>query len=169
MSAQPNESLVNIAFLSDVKIFKGLEKNLAALQSLHQMMIFRKYNIGEKLITEGKIGDEFYILLRGRVFVEKTLPDGTKYVVSAFDDSLTPSFGEGALVDSEKRSASVICDTECETLVLTKEKFIQFGEEFPAWCMPIYKNIALVLIQRLKKTSEDMMLLHRALMDEIRD
>ena len=81
---------------------------------------------------------------------------------------MTPALGEGGLIEAEPRSATVKMDIDSQCLVLTRDAFAKFGDAHPDWALPILKKIATTLMGRLRQTSNDLMLLHKALMNEIR-
>ena len=81
---------------------------------------------------------------------------------------MTPALGEGGLVASEARSATVVCDKPSTCLVLHRTRFEAFAGSYPHWAIPILKKIATIVMSRLKQVNYDLMLLHKALMDEIR-
>jgi CRP/FNR family transcriptional regulator, cyclic AMP receptor protein len=154
--------------LSRVAIFSDIKENVAALESLSQLMEIKKFSPGHRLIEEGALGDEFFILLEGQVSIYRRTPEGDTYKVVILKGDSHPALGEGGLVEAEPRTATVITDHPTICLVLTRERFAQFCNASPAWALPIFKKIATTLMGRLKQTSTDLMLLHKALMHEIR-
>mmetsp|Transcript_100022 Transcript_100022/g.173584 ORF Transcript_100022/g.173584 Transcript_100022/m.173584 type:complete len:1371 (+) Transcript_100022:74-4186(+) len=51
-----------------VDLFKGLSERL--VRQIDSSLVRRIYFVGEKILVEGKPGDEFYILVRGRASIE---------------------------------------------------------------------------------------------------
>jgi CRP-like cAMP-binding protein len=127
-----------------------------------------KYSKGHVLITQGEAGSEFFVLLKGQVSIEKITPEGDRYKVAVLKGEQNAAFGEGGLIEGEARSATVTCDTEVECLVLSCKEFDQFSLAQPQFALPVLKRISLILMSRLNQTSNDLMLLHKALMSEIR-
>lgn len=154
--------------LSKVPLFSALAQNEEAIQVLAHIMNVEKYSSGHTLISEGELGDQFFVLIEGQVSVYKKTPDGDSYKVAILKAEITPALGEGGLIEAEPRTATIKCDSECTCLVLTRDQFQQFSEEHPSWAVPILKKIAIQLMGRLKQTNNDLMLLHKALMNEIR-
>ena len=155
-------------FLSKVPLLKGLATNSEALAEIFKMMSLKSCQAGDKLLVEGEIGDEFFVLTKGSVSVYKKTPEGDQYKVVILKSEFHPALGEGGLIEAEPRSATVICDEACEFLVLTRNQFNQFSQKYPQWSLPILREIALQLMTRIRQTSRDVMLLHKALMNEIR-
>lgn len=154
--------------LDRVPLLSGLKGNQKALQELSHIMEPRSYKANATLLQEGDLGNEFFVLLQGQVSVYKKTPEGDVYRVVILKQEMIPAFGEGGLIESEPRSATIKADVDSECLVLTQEKFQKFCQSHPDWAVPILKKLALNLMGSLRKTSNDLMLLHKALMNEIR-
>ena len=155
-------------FLREVPLFKGLAENSEALREIFRLMTLKKYKKGDSLLVEGQTGDEFFVLTKGAVSVYKKTPEGDQYKVVILKSEHHPALGEGGLIEEEPRSATVICDEDCEFLSLNRDQFDEFCAKSPAWALPILREISLQLMTRIRQTSRDVMLLHKALMNEIR-
>jgi CRP-like cAMP-binding protein len=86
----------------------------------------RHFARGEKVIEEGTKGDYFYIIESGNASVMKeNLVRGKK--LGAYE-----YFGEVALLTGSTRTADIVADTELETIVIPKDRFVNFvsGTEF---------------------------------------
>ena len=162
------ESTDFISVLKKVSIFSELAENAEALTAILNMLEKKSFKAESILIKEGDPGEEFFILLKGKVAIARTTPEGEMYKVVVLDGDNNPAFGEGGLIEGEKRSATVFAETDCDTLVLSLQKFTEFAAIKPEYAYPILKKIAQNLMGRLNQTSRDLMLLHKALMDEIR-
>ena len=160
--------LDKIQSLEKVGLFAGLKTDKEALAYLAQMMVQKTLPVHHELIKEGDLGDEFYVLLRGQVSIYKNTPEGDRYKVVILKSDIAPSFAEAGLIQSEPRSATVVCDVESDFLVLNQKDFAKFCAQKPNWAVPILQKLSLNLMGNLRKTSNDLMLLHRALMNEIR-
>lgn len=159
---------LNSEILSKVPLLVDLKENKEALETIANIMQVKTFSAGETLIEEGKIGDELFVIIKGQASVYKNTPDGDPFKVVILKEEMTPAFGEGGLIEAEPRSASIKTDTETTCLVLTREAFSRFAEQHPQWAIPVLKKIAKVLMVRLRQTSHDLMLVHKALMSEIR-
>ena len=154
--------------LSKVGLLSGLKENVEALKALAKIMPQKTYSAGHVLLKEGEKGDEFFVLIRGEISIYKNTPEGDNYKVAILKADITPAVGEGGLIDPEPRSATIMCDTECQFLVLNQRNFSEFSKVNPQWAVPILQKLTLNLMANLRKTSTDLMLLHKALMNEIR-
>lgn len=165
---EPNHTQNKIDILSKVALFSDITHNFPAIKSLSELMNFAQYQSGSYLTKEGEEGVEFYVLINGQVSIRRNTPEGDTYKVVVLNGEKFPAFGEGGLIEGERRSATVVCESQCECLVLTRQQFQSYCQTHPENALPIVIKIAQALIGRLNQTSRDMMLLHKALMDEIR-
>ncbi|PWU20042.1 MAG: hypothetical protein C5B49_04840 [Bdellovibrio sp.] len=169
MSPEASQDLTDrILTVSRVALFAELKDNPEALLSLCQIMDTRQWPQGHQLIREGDTGDELYILVEGQVSVLRKTPDGEDFKVAILRHEMTPALGEGGLITSDARSATVVCDVKSSFLVLHRKKFEEFSKVHPEWAIAILQKIAIILMGRLKQVNFDLMLLHQALMREIR-
>ncbi len=108
-----------------------------------------KCDPGDTIIEDGAIDSRIYILLSGSVSIRK----GDK--IYAKIDGLGEIFGELAVINEDRRSASVIA-TEETVCIAVDQKFlqdIQPREEHPAFYAALYEFIARTTAARLKNTS----------------
>jgi len=164
-----SESAVSSSILErlrDVPMLAGLADD--ELTALATAMRFRTVRAGETLVTEGAVGDEMYTLVRGQVRVSKHTLDNDEYTVVVQDELGTPIFGELALLDEERRSASIVAVRDCELLVLSRVAFEQFGNAQPRAGLIIMRHLAKGLSGNLRRANEDALLLFEALVNEVR-
>lgn len=86
----------------------------------------RHFSRGDKVIEEGTKGDYFYIIESGNAsVVTKDLV--RKKLLGAYE-----YFGEIALMTGSDRQADIVADTDLETIVIPRNKFVNFvsGTEF---------------------------------------
>jgi CRP-like cAMP-binding protein len=167
MSDQQNH-LDIVSILTKVNIFAELSQDLEALGQIAKMMVPRAYELGDSIIKQGEPGRELFVLIKGQIAIYKKTPDGDSYKVIVLFSKDHPSIGEGGLIGGEVRSASVVCESAVECLVLKQDDFEGYCSRHSEQALPIVKKIALSLMARLNQTSHDLMLLHSALMKEIR-
>jgi CRP/FNR family transcriptional regulator, cyclic AMP receptor protein len=104
---------------------------------------------GDVIIEEGEIDSRIYILLSGTIEVCK----GGKLIVAI--SRAGEVFGELAVVNEDRRSASVIAKTKVVCLAVD-QKFLQDikpRDEHPAFYAALYEFIARVTAGRLEITS----------------
>ena len=166
---RPKESLQDyIRHLEGVSLFADIKDLPKGLASVAALLEAKTYPPQSSIITEGETGSEMYILIEGEASVYKTTTEGELYKVALLHGQNHAFFGEGALLDSDARSATIKADTECYCLVLKREAFENFSGEHPDWALPVLRRIARAVMARLRKANGDLMLLYNALVSEIR-
>jgi CRP-like cAMP-binding protein len=90
---------------------------------------------GAVIVDQGQTGREAFVLLEGTATVRR---NGKKVA------TLGPGavIGELSLLDHGPRTASVICDTECELLVISQRHFLAVLDDVPALTHKVLANMA---------------------------
>ena len=139
--------------LEKVEIFRGLSPS--QLESLAQISEEKKYSVGETVFTEGSSGAEVYIIKKGKVCIELGLK-GKPNTATIQRLSVGQIFGELALVDKRNRSATVICENDCEIIAIDRDRLNELFERDTRLGYVVMRNLAQLLAQRLRRT--DLML-----------
>jgi CRP-like cAMP-binding protein len=106
-------------------------------------------DVGDAIIEEGSIDSRIYILLSGTLEVRV----GGKHVVNIARSGEV--FGELALVNQDKRLASVVAATKAVCLAVD-QKFLQDihpRDEDPAFYASLYEFVARLIAKKLDSTS----------------
>ncbi len=161
--------------MEDEKLLKAIPilKNLDEEELRQVLKIARpvQFPRGKVILKEGESGETMYIIAEGTVEVSKTLvmmrgredlQDRDKVLtkLSAEDHAI---FGEVALFEQSKRTATVVALTDCRMLEISKSDFLRLAEENPRIGYKITRNIVQLLCSRLRKTDEDTIKLTTAL------
>lgn len=150
-------------------IFENLDdREVGEILRISHEMRFPK---GETITQEGEQGDSMYILFDGSVEVSKTLTmkleegDFTERekILTRFKAEDNLVFGEMAMIDKEKRSASVVSTTDCILLEIKREDFLGLIEKMPEMGVKVLKKMAELLARRLRDSSQDVIRLSTAL------
>jgi CRP-like cAMP-binding protein len=127
-----------IKFVDRVPLFQGL--NSRQKEHLAKRFVERKYKAGEEIVTQGKGGEGFFILIEGHADAFRTKSDGTQLQVNAFQP--TDFFGELALLDDGIRTATVSSRDEVTCLVLTRWDFLGLLKEDAEMAVSILQEMA---------------------------
>ena len=122
---------------------------------------------GEVIINEGDLGDTLYILHTGSVQVKRNTPGNEQFAVVNLSAEQNVFFGEVALIDSDRRSASVVALENCRTLCLDGGTFKALCEEEPLLGYRATYRIARRLASSLRRSNKDLLTLYEALLDEV--
>jgi CRP/FNR family transcriptional regulator, cyclic AMP receptor protein len=128
-----------------LNLFRGLdEAELVILLAQAELVDFAK---DEYPIREGEQGRHLYVLLSGHARISKRA-FGIQKVIQEMGPG--ECFGEMSLIECRSRSASVKALTACKLLRLGGEDL----EVLPEIATKLYRNIAILLSQRLRQANE---------------
>ncbi|MFO0866681.1 MAG: ATP-binding cassette domain-containing protein [Gemmataceae bacterium] len=115
-----NVTLKICTFLKKIELFAGLAPD--ALTKLAEKMGMARFHKGDKIIVQGDVGDQFYLLRRGQVDVVVDEGTSNRKVVNTLGEG--DHFGEIALLTGGKRTATIEATSdEVETWTLDKPNF----------------------------------------------
>lgn len=137
------------------------------LECLASAMRERPFPAGTVILREGEPGEEMYLLVEGSVDVLKTTPYGDPYVTATLEDSYHCSFGEMALIDRGRRSATIRAKTDCRTLSLSYEAFQTLCREEPTVGLKLLLSVSATLVRDLRMENENLRTVYQALIEEI--
>ena len=139
--------------LEKVEIFRGLSPT--QLESLAQISAEKKYRGGETVFTERSSGAEVYIVKKGKVCIELGLK-GKPNTATIQRLSTGQIFGELVLVDKRSRSATAVCENDCEIITIDRDRLDELFEQDSRLGYIVMRNLAQLLAERLRRT--DLML-----------
>ncbi|NNM71029.1 SLC26A/SulP transporter family protein [Enterovirga aerilata] len=137
------------------------ETDLAGGLSEREMAAFKahlkpcSYPAGAALCRAGEAADKLWILTRGSVSVRLAGGRADRRIAGLGPGT---AVGEMGLLDRRPRSADVIADEEVEGFILTTESFDQLLREEPHLGQSLLATIARLTAQRLRATSEELLL-----------
>ncbi len=137
--------------LKSIPLFNDLTKR--DLSSLIKIIHNRTFVSGEFIFHQSDPGIGLYIIREGDVEIERVNDHQVKKTLATF--SKGDFFGELALVDGEKRSASAIAKSACKVSVIFKPDLDEFIEKYPKKGIKILTGISSVIALRLRKLNED--------------
>ena len=104
----------------------------------------KTYGDGEPIARQGEIGECMYVIQQGQVEVVRE-QDGTEVQLATLEEG--DFFGEMALFDRERRSATVRALGEARVLTVDKRTFLRRIHEDPSLAFRIVKGMS----QRIRK------------------
>jgi CRP-like cAMP-binding protein len=148
--------MIETAFLDNNGSMLSNLKNIDVLepfedQELHRLLEMskvRKFSAGECIVKEGQTDTWLYILMFGRIEVSK---NGKQVTVL---DRKGEIFGEMGALNSSRRSASVIAETD--TVCLATDMFYLeklTGNDKIAFGYVLYRLLSEILSRRLRQTT----------------
>lgn len=126
-------------------VFAGLKP--AELAQLLEHAEKCTFEARQTILREGSSGEFLYVLIEGAVRIEKGTGEQARELARLVPGNI---FGEMSLVDHAERSASVIAIERCVLLRIGEAECWRH----PAVAARIFRNIAYVVIQRLREMDD---------------
>lgn len=136
----------DVTMIGEVPIFALMDEE--EREALAQMMDCREFKAGQTLFEYGDHGAEIYIVRSGQVeiYVENT--DGEKVILAKNERG--DVIGEISFLDGGSRSATAVALEATQTLMLHRERLLEFIERHPHAAL----DLLTVLGRRLRATNE---------------
>ena len=141
--------------LEEIEIFS--EFDAATIAALESAVTPRTARAGEIICQRGDVGDELFLVRRGRVAAVLPLETGKKHHVATFCRG--DFFGEMAFIDQEPRSASVEGATDAELFVLSRARFDAVAANVPGLSGIIFERLAVAISKRLRSADTELRML----------
>jgi CRP-like cAMP-binding protein len=103
---------------------------------------------GEAIFNEGDAGTFMCIIHLGAVSVQKLNADGQQVEIATLRRGR--AFGEMAVLDGERRSASCIAASQCQLLNLGRDALEKMLDETPKTAAKIIRALAISMSKRLR-------------------
>lgn len=132
-------------YLRKVPLFGNLRD--AVIQELEGKVKLKSFNQGDVIFREGDPGDSLYIIRNGFVKISKQKADKDQIIAYLAQGSY---FGEMALLEDEKRSATVSAFTKVEIIQVVKDDFNTLLASDPK----LAEEVKDIIMERKLKTLE---------------
>lgn len=103
----------------------------------------KDYKPGQKIIEQGSVGDEMYVILEGQVDIKIKQDDGSVVTVNHMNEG--GLFGEVALVSKIPRTASVVSTSNSRLLSLKWESIERLSRFHTRTAMKVFHNLASIV------------------------
>ncbi len=126
-----------MSVLKSVEIFSGLSD--AELAALEESSIRRSYPKNTVIINENDVADSLYVIESGKVKVYCSDKNGKEFIMNTLGSR--DYFGELALLDDDRRSASVRTMEKADFCIIYKQDFNQVLDQHPNIAKTLIRNI----------------------------
>ena len=147
----PTEKVDLEKSLQAIPLFKSLGKR--DITNLTRIIHNRNYLSGEYIFYQGDPGIGLYIIREGEVSISRDGDEEDKIALATFGKG--DFFGELAMVDGEKRSASAVAKTDVRAAVIFKPDLDEFIEKYPKKGIKILFGISKIIATRLRLLDAD--------------
>ena len=128
----------DVELLARVPLLADLDP--VALKALAQVCRRRRFRAGDALFHQGDPGLTLYLIIEGRVRIERVTPSGKTIVLAHRGPG--EHVGEMALLDGEPRSADAVTVEPCDVLMLDREAFMEHIARSPAVALNLMASLA---------------------------
>ena len=135
-----------IALLGRVPVFSTL--SVDELERVARVAMARRFEPGEVVFKEGDEGSTCYIVRSGRARAIREHPDGRSITLAHFGPG--DIFGEMAMLDGERRSATVETTEGTEAIAILSTDMHRLLREYPDISVKLIASLG----QRLRDTNE---------------
>ncbi len=126
-----------MSIFEGVELFEGLGSD--ELKAIEAVAVHRKFSKNTVIINEDDNADSLYVIETGKVKVFLSDKAGKEYVINTMEEG--QYFGELALLDDEKRSASVMTLDNASFFIIYKNDFKELLQKYPAISITLLKNL----------------------------
>jgi len=147
-----------VSYLSRSDLFKGLSNE--TVERIARKFALASFKAGEIVFREGDRGETFYLVATGEALVLKGSGVSQREL-----RRLGPgdSFGEGALLSDEPRSATVLAVTDMDALCLSRERFFELMEQEEYFAQRLLKLLWSRLHHTNQMAAADLLRAHQGL------
>ena len=133
MARASGKASKEVEYLATVPLFSALSR--PELRRVVQAAEELDADAGAELVTEGRVGREFFLILDGEATVRRQHRKVATLRTGQW-------FGELALIDNEPRSATVVAATDMKLLVLGQAEFAGLLETIPGVAAKLLNGMA---------------------------
>lgn len=143
-----------LPIVKNIQIFHWLHED--ELQKMLLISTILHYEKGEKIITQGEIGDSLYAVVNGSLEVSVKDKSKKDIIISRINQS--EIFGESAIFLANKRTASITCQSDTIVMKISRKNLIFYFKTYPHAGNKLLMLIILNLLNKLKHANEDLVL-----------
>ena len=144
-------SQVDFDSVNDSPLFKGMTS--AEIKKLQHIFTVKRISEGKTIFIENMPGESLYLIKQGTVRISRMLAEGDEQVLIVLgpDDI----FGEIAVLDGGKRSATARIAEDAVLYGLTRKNFEAFAEKDPRLGLALTLNIVRIFSGRVRNSQKD--------------
>ncbi|MDQ7772642.1 MAG: cyclic nucleotide-binding domain-containing protein [Elusimicrobiales bacterium] len=148
----------NTEALKDLSLFSGFSD--CGLREFHKTFRSISFKAGETVFREGADGSTFFVIISGEVAIEKKLDKAGKRYKKLASMNKGDFFGEMAVLEDRPRYAQARAVTDAELFELERSSLLEFIKKCPEEGSGMLIEIILVILKRLRHTSDELMAAH---------
>lgn len=139
-----------LAILGRTTLFGQLDRD--ALQAVVDRFVTRTFRRGDTIFHQGDYGDTLFVVAEGLVNVYVVAEDGNELLLAQLHPG--DSFGELAVIDGGRRTASAQAAESTTTLALLRPDFMGMLRDDPRLFTALLESLGQLLRRMLEQTSD---------------
>ncbi len=132
-------------------LFKGMSKE--EIVCLAPLFTERAMSEGAIVFVENMPGESLFLIRKGAVKISKMIAEGEEKILVVLGTE--DFFGEMALLEGERRSATARVAEDAELLSLKKSDFDALCDSNPPLALKLLRNITLAFQRRVRESEEE--------------
>lgn len=148
----------SIAALKELSLFSGFTDN--GLKEFQKIFRSSSFGSGDTIFREGAEGTTFFVIVSGEVAIEKRLDKAGKRFQKLASMNRGDFFGEMAVLENQPRYAQARAIGDTELFELERPRLMEFIKRCPEDGSGLLIEIILVILKRLRHTSDELMAAH---------
>jgi CRP-like cAMP-binding protein len=133
-----------------IPLFHGLRRAQARIAVLLGKL--RTVPAGETAVRQGEIGEEMFVIIKGRADVVVRGAQGQRRVVHRYDHG--DVFGEMGLVRRQERTADIVAVDDLELLAVDQRFLERLQSRYPRIAATVFLNLTRILSDKLETTTD---------------
>jgi CRP/FNR family cyclic AMP-dependent transcriptional regulator len=131
--------------LERTRLFRGL--TAATIQQISALSVRRSYTDGAIIFSQADPGDALYGVVTGKIRISASSPTGREMFLNIMEPGDT--FGEIALLDGRRRTATASAISQSELIIITRDHFLELLKREPE----LVSHVVQLLCERIRWTS----------------
>ncbi len=149
-SGPDSESEKQLEVLKNCPLFEGLPGK--ELKNLQELLHERNFDHDEIIVNQGEPASAMFLIESGEVLIYKPQPDGEPREITRLKAG--DFFGELAICEEHRRSASSVALIPTKVLVLFRQEFLSYARQNKEAGFTILVNLAAMVGTRLKNIND---------------
>lgn len=137
---------MTVKYLKKVGFFKHLKPT--ELNRISEITSHLRVKAGELIFSKEDIGRSFFVVIEGKVKIFTGAANRSKTLAYMVEGDF---FGEMALLGGKTRSASAEAVTDCELIVIDRQRFFELIETDTSFTLCLLRTLS----ERLRKANQD--------------
>ena len=139
---------VEFTGLDDSPIFKGLTP--PEVKTLEAVFAHKEIGAGKTVFIENMQGESLYLIKQGTISISKMMAEGDEETMVILGPA--DVFGEMAIFDGARRSATARVAEDAVLLSLSKANFEELSAKDPTLCLKLALNIIRLVSERIRSS-----------------